>query len=158
MGNVFAFIISILICEGAGGLGGFFTSRSVADWYPTLIKPSFTPPSRVFMPVWTSLYFMMGVSAFLIWKLGWQKNGVKTALLFFIIQLALNVAWSAVFFGLRSPLGGMIVIIILWLTILITIITFFKLSKPSAVLLIPYILWVTFASVLNGAIVYLNRG
>ena len=158
MSQVIAFIVSILICEGAGGLGGFFTSRSVSEWYPTLIKPSFTPPSWLFMPVWTALYFIMGVSAFLVWRIGWHKSEVKFALAVFIIQLVLNVAWSAVFFGMRSSIGGMIVIIFLWLAILLTIILFFRLSKISAILLIPYILWVTFASALNGAIYYLNRG
>ena len=156
MGQVIAVIVCILICESAGALGGFFTSRSVAEWYPTLIKPSFTPPSWLFMPVWTTLYFMMGVSAFLIWKIGWQNNGVKIALAVFIIQLALNIAWSAVFFGMRSPIGGMIVIVMLLLAILLTIILSFKLSKISALLLVPYILWVGFASALNAAIVYLN--
>jgi translocator protein len=156
MTNTITFIVCILICEGAGAIGGFFTSRSVAEWYPTLIKPSFTPPSWLFMPVWTLLYLLMGISAFLIWRIGWQSNVVKIALAVFIIQLALNVAWSAVFFGMKSTIGGMIVIFLLWLAILFTIILFFRLSKISAVLLIPYNLWVSFASVLNVALVYLN--
>jgi translocator protein len=156
MANIIGLMVFIIICEGAGALGGFFTSRSVAEWYPALTKPSFTPPSWLFMPVWTLLYFLMAVSAFLIWRIGLQSNGVKFALAVFIFQLAFNVAWSAVFFGMKSTIGGMIVITLLWLAILFTIILFFRLSKISAALLIPYILWVSFASVLNAALVYLN--
>ncbi len=98
----------------------------------------------------------MGVSAFLVWREGFYKPQVKTALTIFTVQLILNAVWSPVFFGLRSPLAGLIVIVILWIAILLTTITFVKLSVVAGLLLIPYILWVSFAAVLNFYIYILN--
>lgn len=144
-------IISILICEFAGIIGSIFTSRSVTEWYPTLVKPSINPPSWIFAPVWTILFLLMGISLYLVWN---KKN--KIALIFFSIQLGLNILWSIIFFGLKSPLFAFIEIILLWVSILITIIKFYKISKNAAYLLIPYLLWVTFAAILNFLIFKLN--
>ncbi|MFH1390092.1 MAG: TspO/MBR family protein, partial [Candidatus Margulisiibacteriota bacterium] len=132
------------------------TMPSIPTWYAALNKPFFNPPNWLFGPVWTLLYLMMGLAAYLIWEKGWGSKEVKLAFLPFALQLALNVAWSVVFFSLHSPWGAFIVIVFLWLLILETIIRFGKLSRPAAWLLVPYILWVSFASVLNLAVAILN--
>lgn len=142
---------SILICELAGVIGSFFTASSIPTWYAALERPDFSPPNWVFAPVWITLYAMMGVSAYLVYE-----TGKKDALRPFGAQLALNTAWSIVFFGLQSISGGLLVIILLWLAIVWTIIGFLKVSKTAAYLLIPYLLWVSFASVLNYFIFMLN--
>ncbi|NYZ78659.1 tryptophan-rich sensory protein [Candidatus Micrarchaeota archaeon] len=153
-----ALIATILICEIAGVIGSLFTYQSIPDWYNTskLNKPSFTPPSWLFAPVWVTLYFLMGVSAYLIWEKGAKKKEVRNALSIFGVQLFLNVLWSILFFGLRCPLCGFVEIILLWLAIAATIIKFNKLSRAAAFLLIPYILWVTFAALLNFYVWMLN--
>ena len=150
-------IISIAICLLAGVLGSVFTTPAIPIWYATLIKPSFAPPNCVFFPVWTTLFIMMGISLFLVWQKGLDNGKVKIALSIFGVQLILNVLWSAVFFGLKSPLAGLIVISILWIFILFMIQVFMKVSRTAALLLIPYILWVSFAAVINFFIWRLNN-
>jgi tryptophan-rich sensory protein len=149
-------IFSIFICLFAGFIGSFFTTPAIPTWYATLLKPSFAPPNWVFFPVWTALFIMMGISLFLVWKKGLEDKTVKTAIYIFAGQLVLNALWSFAFFGLRSPLLGLMEIIILWMAILATIVTFKKLSRTAAYLLIPYILWVSFAAFLNYMIWRLN--
>lgn len=149
-------IISIAICLLAGVLGSVFTIPAIPTWYAALIKPSFAPPNWVFFPVWTALFILMGISLFLIWRMDMQDQLVKKALFLFASQLILNVLWSAAFFGLKSPLAGLIDISILWILILFTILNFMKLSRASGILLIPYLLWVSFAAILNFAIWRLN--
>jgi len=150
MKNFVKLIFSIVVCELAGIIGSFFTAPAVKTWYPTLIKPSFKPPNWLFAPVWTALFLLMGIAMFLVWKK--DKKGLKI----FFAQLFFNILWSIMFFGLKSPSLGFIVIVVLWILILATIIRFFKISKPAGWLLIPYILWVSFASILNLAILILN--
>jgi len=154
--DIVKIIISIVICQFAGIIGSIFTRASIPTWYATLTKPVFAPPNWLFAPVWTALYLLMGVSAYLIWRKGLSVPQVKTALTIFAAQLILNAIWSPVFFGLRSPLAGFIVIVLLWITILSTILTFFKISKIAGLLLIPYILWVSLATILNFSILILN--
>lgn len=154
--NTFKLIISLIIPQLAGGLGSFFTIGSVKNWYPVLVKPALNPPAWVFGPVWTTLFAMMGIATFLVWKKGLDRKDVKIALGIFIGQLALNTLWSIIFFGLHSPGGAFIEIVFLWLAILATIIAFAKISKPAAWLLMPYILWVSFAGYLNFMIWMLN--
>ena len=149
-------IFSIFICLCAGFIGSFFTSPSIPTWYATLQKPSFAPPNWVFFPVWTSLFILMGISLFLVWQKGWEDKRVKTAIYIFAGQLVLNALWSVAFFGLKSPLLGLIEIIILWIAILATILSFMKLSRTAAYLLMPYILWVSFATIVNFSIWRLN--
>jgi tryptophan-rich sensory protein len=139
-----------------GGLGGFATAKSVRDWYPALQKPAGTPPSWVFGPVWTALYVLMAISAWLVWKQ--YGLGARAALLIFGAQLALNLAWSGIFFGARLPGFAFFEIIILWLAILFTIFIFRSLNQVAAYLLVPYLVWVTYASYLNCGIWWLNRG
>ena len=156
MNKYIKLIICIIIPQTIGGLSGIVTTKGTVQWYPDLIKPILTPPNWIFAPVWIILYFLMGIASFLIWNQGLKSQKVKNALILFIIQLLLNGLWSILFFGLRSPILGLIDIILLWIIILITIIYFFKLSRIAGGLLIPYILWVSFAIYLNVSIWYLN--
>tara|TARA_E500000318_G_scaffold83593_1_gene79283 strand:+ start:12548 stop:13024 length:477 start_codon:yes stop_codon:yes gene_type:complete len=149
-------ILSVLVCLAIGFLSSIATQSSVNDWYVALNKPSFTPPNYLFAPVWTALYIMMGVAAGIVWSKGYHHIWVKTALYHFVFQLLLNALWSIVFFGLKNPLGGMIVILALLTTIILTIKWFKVISKPAALLMIPYVLWVAFASALNYKIWELN--
>lgn len=149
-------IISIVGCELVGIVGIPFTLSAIPVWYAYLTKPFFSPPSWIFGPVWTLLYFLMGVSFYLIWRQGWKKKKIKTAGLIFLAQLGLNLLWSPIFFGLRSPLLGLITIAALWVLIIITMQKFLPLSKLAYYLLVPYLLWVSFATILNTAILILN--
>ena len=144
--------IAILIPLLVGLIGSYFTISSVNTWYSTLEKPSFNPPSWLFGPVWTILYVLMGIAFYLVWIA--KKN--KTAINLYSVQLGFNLLWSLLFFGLKSPLYGLICIIALWLAIVATIFAFYKISKTAAGLMVPYILWVSFASVLNYMVFVLN--
>jgi len=140
-------------CVSVGALSAFGTAEGLASWYPTAIKPSFNPPNRIFGPVWTLLYIMMGVAIYLVWRnAGIQK---KSFILFFI-QLALNFFWSFLFFYFHQIGLALIEIILLWCIILATILNFSKHSKMAAYLLVPYLLWVSFATVLTAAFYQLN--
>lgn len=149
-------LVSVLVCQLAGLIGSLATSASIQTWYATLTKPFFTPPNWLFAPVWITLYLLMGVAVFLVWRQGFEEPRVRRGLAIFGVQLILNTLWSIAFFGLQSPLAGLVVIVLLWLAILLTILTFSKISKPAAILLIPYILWVSIAALLNAAILVLN--
>lgn len=149
-------VVAVVVSELAGIIGALFTTPAIDTWYATLAKPALNPPSWVFGPVWTTLFALMGVAAFLIWKRGQERAEVRLALGIFAVQLILNTAWSILFFGLRSPGAALVEIAFLWLAILGTIIAFARLSKPAAVLLVPYILWVSFAGYLNYMIWILN--
>lgn len=155
--EIIKLIVSIVICLAAGGIGGFFTAKSVKTWYPTLKKPRFTPPRWLFGPVWTTLYILMGISVFFVWRNGLDAPGVPLAFTLFWVQLAVNVVWSAVFFGMRNKAGGLVVIVALWLLILAAILTSFQVSAAAGGLLIPYILWVSIATYLNAGLWRLNR-
>jgi len=154
--DIIKLMISIAICLIAGALGSFFTTPEISTWYATLIKPYIAPPNWVFFPVWTALFIMMGISLFLVWQKGLQDQQVKTALSIFAVQLFLNVLWSAAFFGLRSPIAGLVEISILWIFILVMILKFMRISRVAGLLLIPYIIWVTFAAIINFLIWRLN--
>ena len=150
-------VVSILVCQLAGFIGSLFTTPNIATWYAGIQKPAFNPPNWIFGPVWITLYVMMGIAAFLIWNKGWNVVGVKMALAIFLVQLILNSFWSIAFFGMHSPLTGFVVIVILWVAILVTMFSFFKMSTVAGWLLVPYILWVSFATVLNWSILILNK-
>ena len=154
--DIIKLVISIVACQCAGLIGSVFTTPAIPTWYATLQKPFFNPPNWLFAPAWVTLYLLMGIAAFLVWRKGLEQKEVKSALVIFLVQLVLNALWSVVFFGLKSPLYGMVVIVALWVVILLTILRFFKLSTAAGALLLPYILWVSFASVLNIAIWVLN--
>ena len=157
MNKTLLLIISIVICQFAGLIGSVFTVRSISTWYTALVKPAFNPPNWLFGPVWTLLYLLMGISLYLVWQKGTSDVHVKIALLIFAVQLVLNILWSILFFGMQSPMLGLIEIVLLWVFILLTITNFYHISKPASYLLIPYILWVSFAAVLNLSIFLLNR-
>jgi len=149
-------ILAIAICELAGIIGTIFTVPAISGWYSTLQKPLLNPPNWLFGPVWITLYALMGIAAFLVWQVGWQKKEIRIALGIFTVQLLLNTLWSIVFFGLQSPLWALINIVVLWLAIIATMMSFYKISKPAMYLLVPYLLWVSFASYLNYSIWILN--
>lgn len=154
--NYLRLIGCIVLCQSAGIIAAILTAQSVQTWYPTLLKPSFNPPSWLFGPVWIVLYLMMGIALYLIWQRSGTGQNVQTAVIFFIIQLVLNAAWSLIFFGLQSPFWAFVEIVALWIAILITIILFREISRTASYLLVPYILWVTFAAILNFSIWRLN--
>jgi benzodiazapine receptor len=149
-------VVSIVVCQVAGLIGSFATFPSIPTWYASLAKPPFNPPNWIFGPVWTTLYTLMGIAAFLVWRKGIKNREVKIALGIFLVQLVLNTLWSVVFFGLNSLAGGLVVIVVLWVAILLSIMTFFRISKAAGALLIPYILWVSFATILNFSLWQLN--
>ncbi len=148
-------VVFITVCLGAGGLGAIATTPEIEGWYKTLRKPAWNPPSAVFGPVWTTLYLMMAIAAWMVWK----PAGFKAAMLplaLFAAQLVLNVAWSWIFFGAYQPGWAFIAIVILWLAILVTTVAFFGESKIAGCLLLPYLAWVSFACALNFAIWRIN--
>ncbi|MCX6764719.1 MAG: tryptophan-rich sensory protein [Candidatus Nealsonbacteria bacterium] len=170
--KIFKFIVSIIICQMAGFVGAIFTMPQIEGWYKYLNKPSFTPPGYFIGLVWTILFFLMGISLYLVWSKNfkcqisdkdkkikaWNRFSEKlwigawreeNAVLIFIFQLILNILWSILFFGLQSPGLAFIELLMLWWAILYTIANFYRISKPAAYLLIPYIAWVSFAGVLN---------
>jgi tryptophan-rich sensory protein len=151
-----AVLASILLCQAAGLIGSVFTRPAIPTWYASLKKPFFTPPSWIFAPVWVTLFTLMGISLYIVWKKGLGRRELRRGVSLFGVQLALNVLWSVVFFGMHSPLYGLIIIVLLWAVLLATVVAFYRISKPAGILLIPYFLWGSFASVLNLAILILN--
>lgn len=148
-------VIFIVVCLAVAGLGSLFTTPQTAPggWYETLRKPFFTPPNWLFGPVWTFLYISMAVAGWLVWR----RTGFSgTPMALFAVQLALNLAWSMIFFGLQSPGLALAEILVLWTAILLTILAFSRISRPAGWLLVPYLAWVTFATALNAAIWLLN--
>lgn len=145
----------IALCLGAGAVGSWFTMPALDVWYAALRKPSWNPPNWVFAPVWTALYLTMAVAAWMVWRRA-GVGAARTALILFVVQLILNVAWSALFFALRSPALGVAGIVALWAALVATIVSFGRISAGAAWLMIPYLVWVTFAGALNVAVWRLN--
>jgi len=148
-------ILAILICFAAAGIGSLATTPQIPGWYANLAKPTWTPPGWIFGPVWTLLYLMMAVAAWLVWRQA-GFAGAKLPLALFGIQLALNSLWSVLFFGLQNPGAAAVEIILLWTAILATMITFWRRSRVAGGLLAPYLAWVSFAVGLNVAIWRMN--
>jgi len=153
--DILKLVTSMVLCQLAGFLGSLFTIPAIPTWYKTLKKPFFTPPNWIFSPVWISLFMLMGISLFMVWRRQ-DHPRFKTALIFFFAQLILNVLWSAAFFGLRSPLLGFVDIVLLWVAILLTIQNCFRISRVAGLLLLPYIVWVSFAVALTFSLWILN--
>ena len=144
--------VMLAVTFGVAAIGGAVTGPAVRDWYPSLAKPSWNPPGWVFGPVWTALYAMMAVAAWIVWRrAGWDQ-----ALLFYAIQLVLNGVWSPLFFGLHRPDLAFFDIVALWVAIVLTTAAFWKISLLAGILFVPYLAWVTFAAVLNFVIWRLN--
>ena len=142
-------------CFGVAFIGSIFTNPSVPSWYAALAKPSWTLPDWIFSPVWSTLYLMMALAAWLVWRQG----GIASAALpmtLFLVQLGLNLTWSILFFGLRMPGPAFGEIVILWCAILTTMIAFWRSTPLAGYLLLPYLIWVTFAAVLNFSIWRMN--
>lgn len=154
MSKTLKLILSLALPQAVGGLGALFTFSSVRDWYLTINRPVWNPPNWIFGPMWTTLYVLMGIACFLIWKSEHPQK--KQLLTLYFVQLALNALWSPAFFGAQSPLLGLVVIIPLWAMILICIIQFKKVSTWASGFMVPYLLWVSFATALNAAIWWLN--
>ena len=155
--NFLALLVSIALCLLAGTIGSIFNIKAIPNWYAKLKKSKLNPPGFVFGPVWTILYLMMAISLYLVWITGGKSSSFNLAIILFLIQLFLNVIWSYLFFGIRKPLFAFYEIILLWIFILLTIISFFQFSKAAAYLLLPYLFWVSFASYLNYSVWKLNR-
>jgi len=157
LNNFFKLIVSILLCQAVGIGGAFFTSPAVSSsWYRALEKPALNPPSWVFSPVWITLYFLMGVALFLVWRASGERRKIKMALSVFGIQLFFNALWSVIFFGWQNLGWALADIVALGLAIVWTIFVFRKISKTAGYLLAPYLLWVGFAGYLNYALWILN--
>lgn len=154
--NIALLVLLVLICEAAGIIGSFFTIPAIPTWYAALAKPWFSPPNWIFVPVWTSLFFLMGLSMFLVLNKNINDKAIKPAVLVFGSQLSFNMAWSVLFFGLKSPLLAFICILELWIAVIATIKIFKLFSRKAAVLLLPYLAWVSFAAMLNFAVWLLN--
>ena len=156
MKNIPSLIVCVLICLAVGGLAGYATQTSVTTWFPTLNKPFFNPPSWLFGPVWTILYILMGVALWFVWKAP-QTQERKNGIIIFAVQLVLNFLWSFLFFGMKNPLFALVDIVLMLIAITLTIIIFRKVSTKTTPLLVPYLAWVSFATVLNASIWWLNR-
>ena len=154
--DIVKLVVSIAICQGAGVAGSAFIYPAIDTWYPLLIKPSFTPPAWVFMPVWITLYLLMGVAFFLVWKTGVDHPKTKVAVLAFLSQLVLTVLWTMAFFGSRELILAFIIMLVLWAAVLRTMLLFREISRPAALLLVPYIAWLSFAVILYSSLLALN--
>lgn len=151
----FKIFVCTSVCVLLGIASGFSTLESIDNWYKYISKPSWNPPNWLFGPVWTVLYFLMGFALALIWHA--DKPGKKSAEGLFIIQFALNLTWSFIFFNMHLPGWAFAEIVVMLLFIILTVISFYRINKTAAYLLVPYLLWVSFATVLNGTIWYLNK-
>ena len=149
-------VVSILACEAVGIIGSIFTLGAIPTWYASIQKPWFTPPNWVFGPVWTTLFLLMGVSLYLLWTSTTTRTKRQAALVVFGAQLALNLLWTYIFFGLQLYLAGFVEILVLWGTIALTIAAAFRVSRTAGYVLIPYIAWVTIATLLNYYVWILN--
>jgi len=144
----------LAVCLGAGGLGAIATTPEIQGWYQSLAKPTWNPPSGIFGPVWTTLFVLMAIAAWRVWRRG--GPGARGALTLFAAQLALNVGWSWVFFAWHRPGWAVLEIVVLWAVILATLVAFFRQERLAGWLLVPYLAWVSFAAVLNFTIWRLN--
>jgi len=151
-------LASVTVPLAVGGLGSIPTFSSIPTWYRGLRKPGWTPPERLFGPVWTVLYVLMGISAWLVWRRGLDRRDVRTALGLFAGQLTLNALWSQIFFGMRAPGLALAEILLLWDVLVATVVQFFRIRPAAGLLLLPYLVWTTFATSLNAGVWWLNRG
>ena len=142
-------IVAVVAVAMAGRL---ITAPAVSTWYADLPKPTWTPPAWVFGPVWGALYAMMAVAASMVWVVRARRDDICCPIAAFGIQLLLNLVWSILFFGLKSPLLAFLDIGLLWIAVSVTTVQFFLVSRPAGWLMVPYWAWLTFAAALNGAI------
>ncbi|NLE65531.1 MAG: tryptophan-rich sensory protein [Elusimicrobia bacterium] len=152
----FKLVIALALPQAAGAVGGLFSAANVRTWYPTILKPSFTPPGWVFGPVWAMLYVMMGLALFLVWTSGEKGENVTPAVGIFGAHLFVNALWSVLFFGLKSPFWAFLDLIVLWFLVTALAVVFFRIRRLAGALLVPYWLWVSFAGVLNYVVLRMN--
>ena len=157
MKNWVKLVIALIIPQLVAASGAYFTVTGTGSWYQTLDKPSWNPPSWVFGPVWTTLYILMGIAMFLVWRSDAPEKLKRRATILWGVQLFFNFLWSFLFFGQEQIFGALLEIVVLWVLILLTIFAFARVNKPAAWLLVPYISWVSFATVLTYTIWDLNR-
>ena len=153
--HIIKLFVSIALPLGLGAIAGLFTAEAIPEWYTTLNRPSFNPPNWIFGPVWTTLYMLMGISIFLIWKQDVSKER-NVAILIFMLQLFLNFGWSFIFFYFNMIGFALIEIVFLWISIVIMLGLFYKIKPMAAYINIPYLIWVTFATILNAGYFILN--
>lgn len=153
--QILKLLTSLILPSGVGAIAGMFTADAIPGWYASLIRPSFNPPNWVFGPVWTCLYLILGISLFLIWKQNASRDR-NLAIFVFLIQLTLNFSWSFIFFFFNLIGLALLEIILLWISIVLMILRFYKIKPLAAYINIPYLLWVSFASILNAAYYFLN--
>ncbi len=153
-----SFVIAVLLPQAVGGLSAVVTVRAVREWYPTLVRPSFAPPSWVFGPVWTLLYLMMGIASWLVWQRRGTDPRVGFAIALYLAQLLLNGLWTPVFFSLHALGWAFAVIVVLLVLIACTMVAFWRVTPVAGAMLAPYLAWVAFATALNFAFWRLNRG
>jgi tryptophan-rich sensory protein len=146
----------LLASFSAAAVGGAATATSIRTWYPTLIKPVWNPPNWVFGPVWTLLYCLMAIAAWRVWQTG-DTQFARRTFRWFAAQLSLNLLWSVLFFGLRSPGLAFAEVVIFWAMLVVMLRGFWRADRIAAALWAPYVAWVSFATVLNGTIWWLNR-
>lgn len=154
-----ALLFFLIVCYAVAGMGALFSTSSIPTWYAALAKPSFNPPNWIFGPVWTVLYGLMALAAWLIWRVPQAAPYSchrRKALILFAIQLTLNFLWTPVFFYAHQLLIALVIIVLLWIAILITASRFWSLSRIAAALMLPYLAWVTFATLLNYQLFHLN--
>lgn len=156
LGNASKLFICVIVCQGAGILGSFAGQQNIPVWYSGLEKSPLTPPNWVFPVVWITLYFMMAIAAYFVWKRGFDKPLVKPAMAMFVIQLALNAAWTPLFFGAQEVYLALIDIVLMVIATAVTIYLFYRIEKSAAYLLIPYFAWISFATYLNYEVLRLN--
>ncbi len=151
-----ALVVFLVLCFAAAAVGGLSAAGGTNEWYSSIERPSWTPPDWLFGPVWTVLYATIGVAAWLVWRRRGEFD-VTPALAAWGVQLALNAAWTGLFFGLRRPGIAFVEILVLVVAVVVTTILFARISTAAGLLFAPYLVWVCFAAVLNGAIWHLNR-
>lgn len=156
MKNWVKLLISLALPQIAAVSGALFTVTGTGSWYQQINKPSWNPPGWVFGPVWTTLYILMGIAFYLVWKSNASDKLKRPAMTLWVVQLVLNFFWTLIFFGAQEPGWALVEIIGLWIFILLTILAFARIHKTAAWLLVPYLLWVSFATVLTGTIWQLN--
>ena len=150
-----ALVVFLVVCFAAAGIGGAVTTPKIGGWYATLVKPTWNPPNWIFGPVWSTLYFCMAVAAWLVWRQGGVEQA-RVPLVLFGGQLALNVLWSCIFFGLEMPGLAFVELLVLGGAIAVTTVAFWRWSMVAGILFVPYLAWVSFAAVLNFTIWRLN--
>jgi tryptophan-rich sensory protein len=144
------------LCLAVMVTGSLFTTPAIPGWYAALKKPAWKPPSWLFGPVWFILYIMMALAAWLVWREG-ALGHYHWPLIWFMIQLTLNLAWSYIFFNLHRPGVALGEIVMLWLAILATLVFFWPISRPAGLLMFPYLVWTTYAAILNFSIWRMNK-